>query len=76
MGSVIQAGPTGCRTTVIEDMVRQAYNNARKIDGLLGREGPLCEHAMPMRRPVRTCLTIWYPSRWQKNLNPGEADSD
>ena len=22
----------------IEDMVRQAYNNARKIDGLLGRE--------------------------------------
>ena len=60
----------------IEDMVRQAYNNARKIDGLLGREAFMrtC-HAYATARPDVPDHMV--PRQVAEILNPGlKADSD
>jgi hypothetical protein len=60
----------------IEDMVRQAYNNARKIDGLLGREAFMrtC-HAYATTRPDVPDHMV--PRQVAEILNPGlKADSD
>ena len=53
----------------IEDMVRQAYNNARKIDGLLGREAFMrtC-HAYATARPDVPDYLV--PSHVAKILKP------
>ena len=61
----------------IEDMVRQAYNNARKIDGLLGREAFMrtC-HAYATARPDVPDHIAFDRQVAEKN-NPGlKADSD
>ena len=60
----------------IEDMVRQAYNNARKIDGLRGREAFMrtC-HAYATARP--DVPDHMAPRQVAEILNPGlKADSD
>ena len=60
----------------IEDMVRQTYNNARKIDGLLGRDAFMraC-HAYATSRPDVPDHLV--PKQVAKLLNPGlKADSD
>ena len=53
----------------IEDMVRQTYNNARKIDGLLGREAYMraC-HAYATARPDVPDYLV--PSHVAKILKP------
>ena len=60
----------------IEDMVRQTYNNARKIDDLPGREAYMraC-HAYATSRPDVPDHLV--PKQVAKLLNPGlKADSD
>ena len=60
----------------IEDMVRQTYTNARKIDGLLGREAYMraC-HAYATARPDVPDHMV--PRQVAEILNPGlKADSD
>ena len=60
----------------IEDMVRQTYNNARKIDGLLGREAYMraC-HAYATAHPDVPDHMV--PRQVAEILNPGlKADSD
>ena len=53
----------------IEDMVRQAYNNARKIDGMLGREAYMraC-HTYATARPDEPDYLM--PSHVAKILKP------
>ena len=53
----------------IEDMVRQTYNNARKIDGLLGRDAfmPAC-HAYATSNPDVPDYLV--PSHVAKILKP------
>ena len=60
----------------IEDMVRQTYNNARKIDRLLGREAYMraC-HDYATARPGLPDHMV--PRQVAEILNPGlKADSD
>ena len=60
----------------IEDMVRQTYTNARKIDGLLGREAYMraC-HAYATARPDVPDHMV--PRQVAEILNPElKADSD
>ena len=59
-----------------EDMVRQTYNNARKIDGLLGREAYMraCHTYATARPDVPDHLV---PKQVAEILNPAlKADSD
>ena len=59
----------------IEDMVRQTYNNARKIDSLLGRDGfrRAC-HAYATSCPDVPVLLV--PKQVAELINPGlQADS-
>ena len=53
----------------IEDMVRQTYNNARKIDGMLGREASMraCHTYATARPDVPDYLV---PSHVAKILKP------
>ena len=53
----------------IEDMVRQTYNNARKIDGLLGRDAFMraCHAYVTSNRDVPDYLV---PSHVAKILKP------
>ena len=60
----------------IEDMVRQTYTNARKIEGLLGREAYMraC-HAYATARPDMPDHMV--PRQVAEILNPGlKAHSD
>ena len=60
----------------IEDMVRQTYNNARKTDGLLGRDASMrtC-HAYAISRPDVPDHLV--PKQVAKIQNPGlNDDSD
>ena len=59
----------------IEDIVRQTYNNARKIDGLLGRDGfRRAYHAYATSRPDVPVHLV--PKQMAELINPGlQADS-
>ena len=64
-----QLGQPFAERQSIEDMVRQTYNNARKIDGLLGREAYMraCHTYATARPDVPDYLV---PSHVAKILKP------